>query len=179
MGLAVKELKEATKNISSELPDFSRNLEPESIKSFKEANERKNDIKTINKSLEGKKHPVSEVPYEAKEIEVNGEIIEGVFPEFEAAMEVDLEAKDYQASDRTHFEKANQELFEEVKTNPELSSRFDEIQLEQIENKETPDGYVWHHAEEPGRLELVDETKHRQSAHTGGRNIWGGGTSSR
>ncbi|WP_240689499.1 HNH endonuclease [Ammoniphilus sp. YIM 78166] len=51
--------------------------------------------------------------------------------------------------------------------------------MEQIALGETPDGYVWHHSEVPGKMELVDEETHAQSAHTDGRSLWGGGSSYR
>ncbi|QCT01588.1 hypothetical protein E6C60_0867 [Paenibacillus algicola] len=56
-----------------------------------------------------------------------------------------------------------------------MGSHFSAVQLEQIKAGETPDGYVWHHTETPGEMELVDEQVHAQSGHTGGRFLWGGG----
>lgn len=40
---------------------------------------------------------------------------------------------------------------------------------------ETPDGYVWHHNEQPGEMQLVDENVHSRTGHTGGYSIWGQG----
>ena len=48
-----------------------------------------------------------------------------------------------------------------------------------IEDGYTPDGYTWHHNEEKGKMQLVDTDIHSQTRHTGGRNIWGGGTENR
>lgn len=44
---------------------------------------------------------------------------------------------------------------------------------------EMPEGFTWHHSEDSGVLQLVNEEAHAQTAHTGGRAIWGGGTESR
>ena len=32
----------------------------------------------------------------------------------------------------------------------------------------TPDGYTWHHHQDPGLMQLVDRDIHRQTGHTGG-----------
>ena len=55
-------------------------------------------------------------------------------------------------------------------------AQFTPEQILQIQAGETPDGYVWHHHQEPGRLELVDEGTHAQTGHSGGRFLWGGGS---
>ena len=69
----------------------------------------------------------------------------------------------------------NQDLKNKVEFNQELRNKFDEIQLEQIMNGETPDGYTWHHNAEVGKMQLVDTETHQKTGHTGGRKIWGGG----
>ena len=38
------------------------------------------------------------------------------------------------------------------------------------------EGYTWHHNEQPGVLQLVDEETHAETGHTGGREILGGGS---
>jgi len=37
----------------------------------------------------------------------------------------------------------------------------------------TPEGYTWHHAQEPGVMQLVDRGVHAATGHTGGYSIWG------
>lgn len=71
------------------------------------------------------------------------------------------------------------QLKDALNKSPELKAQFSEIQLSQIENGETPDGFVWHHEAETGRMQLVDENIHRDTRHTGGRAIWGGGSDAR
>ncbi|MFJ7825392.1 HNH endonuclease [Psychrobacillus sp. NPDC096623] len=40
----------------------------------------------------------------------------------------------------------------------------------------TPAGYDWQHSEDPGVLQLVNVETHQNTGHTGGREIWGGGS---
>lgn len=37
----------------------------------------------------------------------------------------------------------------------------------------TPRGYVWHHHQDTGKLQLVNKTIHQKTGHTGGKSIWG------
>ncbi len=36
----------------------------------------------------------------------------------------------------------------------------------------TPEGYVWHHHQDFGKMQLVDEKIHKQTGHTGGFSLW-------
>ena len=85
----------------------------------------------------------------------------------------------YLDSDRKQFNECNKQLSEAIEKDPKLKEKFDSDQLEQIKNGDTPDGYVWHHDAEPGKMQLVDSETHQKTAHTGGRCIWGGGGSFR
>lgn len=40
-------------------------------------------------------------------------------------------------------------------------------------------GFVWHHNEDVGIIDLVAYDKHKSVSHIGGRNIWGGGSAAR
>lgn len=133
---------------------------------------------TINEDLNGQAHPVTGVEYIEKDIVLpNGLILEdGVYPDFQYTFDVQLSNDMHFESDSEQFTYANQQLWQAINQDPDLYASFNEVQYEQIMNGETPDGYVWHHAEEPGRLELVDEEVHNKSGHTGGRFIWGGGS---
>lgn len=132
-----------------------------------------------NESLEGDIHPITGVPFERKEVDVNGEKVEGVFPQFESVCTVELPNELHQASNKEQFSHANEKLREAVASDPELSSTFTDEQLEQIENGDRPDGYVWHHAENPGELQLVNREIHDSTGHTGGQAVWGGGSQNR
>lgn len=132
-----------------------------------------------NEGLEGDRHPVTGVPFERDYIIYNGEKIEGVFPEFESIKDCQLPESLYEARDRDQFAYANQELKEAVENDPELASKFSPEQLEQIKNGDRPDGYVWHHHQEPGKLQLIDRDTHDKTGHTGGKLVWGGGSENR
>ena len=58
-----------------------------------------------------------------------------------------------------------------------MRSKFTPEQLKDIEEGRTPTGYVWHHNEEPGKMQLVKREDHDRAiggaAHTGGNSLWG------
>ena len=132
-----------------------------------------------NETLEGDAHPITGIPFERKEVDVDGEKVEGVFPKFESFCTVNLPDELHQASNKEQFSHANEKLREAVANAPELSSNFTDEQLEQIENGDRPEGYVWHHTENPGELQLVNREIHDVTGHTGGQSVWGGGTQNR
>jgi hypothetical protein len=135
---------------------------------------------SINQHLDGKEHEKTGVPFVHKQIELpDGKKVEGVFPQFDSAFDAKLEESQYLDSDARQFKEANKQLKEAVDENPNLRDQFSPEQLEQIEAGDTPEGYVWHHSEEPGELQLVDQEIHEKTGHTGGRSIWGGGTDHR
>lgn len=135
-------------------------------------------LKTINESKEGQKGEDG-VEYVRKTFEVNGVEVEGVFPQFESAIDVQLPEELAHAKDSEQARYGNQELKEKVQSDPEFAKQFNEEQLEQIENGETPDGYTWHHNEEPGKMQLISTEDHQNNRHTGGKAIWGGGKENR
>ena len=124
--------------------------------------------------LEGKTSE-NGVPYERKQIVVNGITIEGVFPVFDSTYTTELPPDKYKCN--TYARECNAKLKEAVQNDPELRSRFTDEQLKDIENNRTPTGYVWHHNETPGRMELVRRCDHDRTiggaAHTGGSALWG------
>lgn len=132
--------------------------------------------KTDRHDLEGQVNEVG-VKYERKTIEYNGEKIEGVFPVFDSKYDAQLDAEDYNRSSPTQERKCNAQLAQAVETDSELAGKFSEKELAQIKNGETPDGYTWHHNEEPGKMQLVERSKHDKTnggtPHTGGNSIWG------
>ncbi|MGD8926178.1 MAG: HNH endonuclease, partial [Thioalkalispiraceae bacterium] len=81
-----------------------------------------------------------------------------------------------------HFKEANKALREELKKNPDLAKELG------LTDKQTawfmkdpavqkpPKGLTWHHHQDTGRMQLVDEKIHSTfKPHTGGMSIWGGG----
>jgi len=165
-----------------DLSKLSRKENVNSTEKGKIEKEKKNvkEINTRNESLEGQKHPETGVPFERKKVENDkGEKVEGVFPEFESAKDVKLPKELEQATDAEQFRECNKQLKEAVNKDEKLKEKFDAEQLEQIENGDTPDGYTWHHAEERGKMQLVDSETHAKTGHTGGKVIWGGGSENR
>lgn len=136
-------------------------------------------IKCRNEDLEGQRHPETGVPFERKQVEVDGKQYEIVVPEFESLYDAQLPENMYEAKDREQFKECNLQLKNEAAANKNIREQFDDEQLEQLENGDTPDGYTWHHDAEAGKMQLVDTEIHQKTGHTGGRSVWGGGTYSR
>lgn len=135
-------------------------------------------IKTINEDKEGTE--VNGVKFERKEIEYNDEKIEGVFPIFESKIDIQLSEEMYKDSDVKQMRYCTKELQKKIENNPELEKKFTPRQLEQIKAGEPRiSGLTWHHSEEPGKMQLVSQKEHDSARHTGGRNIWGGGSDHR
>ncbi|WP_061810474.1 HNH endonuclease [Rossellomorea vietnamensis] len=136
-------------------------------------------IETRNDHLNGFEHADTHVPFEAKVIELpNGEVVEGTFPVFESDFSVVLAEDAYLADDYTHFRIANDTLYQSILQDPSLVDKLglNANDVEALSYNETPEGYVWHHSEEPGVLQLVNEDVHQDTGHTGGRTLWGGGS---
>ncbi|MEH7342343.1 HNH endonuclease [Bacillus sp. JJ1532] len=140
------------------------------------------EIDTRNSHLGGLEHAETGVSFEQKTIELpNGDLQTGTFPVFESQFSVVLAEEVYLESDRTHFSIANETLYQSIQENPSLAREFglSSEDIRGLENGVTPEGYVWHHNEQPGVLQLVDEDIHQNTGHTGGREIWGGGSNYR
>lgn len=130
--------------------------------------------KTDRCDLEGKTSE-NGVPYRRRTIEINGVKVEGVFPEFDSAFDTKLDQGNYKS--KTYAKECNAKLEEVIKNDPELRSKFTKEQLNDIKEGRTPTGYVWHHNEEPGKMQLVKRVDHDRAiggaAHTGGNALWG------
>ncbi len=136
-------------------------------------------IKTRNENFADSIHPDSGVQYVRKVVDLFGNKIEGVFPKFKSEFTTYLPDNLLTASDYKQFSYCTAQLQDAIKTNPELKAKFTPRQLKQIEQGKVPGGYVWHHNEEKGKMELVDAKTHDAAKHTGGRALWGGGSSMR
>ena len=130
--------------------------------------------KTVCSNLDGKTYE-NGVPYRSRIIEINGQKIEGVFPEFKSDFDTYLDKENF--TKRTYKTECNAKLKESVDKDPTLRSKFTKEQLKDIEEGRTPGGYVWHHNEEPGKMQLVKEKDHNIAVggapHTGGNSLWG------
>lgn len=125
------------------------------------------EVKTINLRmghLKGQKHPVTGVPYD-----------KDGFPIFESKFETTLNLSDFKKTRTVHFRKCNKKLYEEIKRNPELIEKLklSKQDLEDLADGQTPYGYTWHHHQDPGKMQLVNQKIHKDTGHTGGYKIWG------
>lgn len=109
------------------------------------------------------------------------EIQEATFPDFSehCRFEAQLPEDRYLASDYQQFKDCNDQLHQAYENGTLNTEQFTDRQLEQIRNGDKPEGYTWHHHQEPGRMQLVDSEIHRQTPHVGGRSLWGGGSEAR
>lgn len=126
--------------------------------------------RTDNCEMEGKTSETG-VEYERRTIEINGVKIEGVFPKFDSVFDTELPAE--KCKSRAYAAECNKNLKEAIQNDPDLRKQFTEEQLKNIEEGHTPTGYVWHHNEETGKMQLVKESDHRANRHTGGNALWG------
>lgn len=140
------------------------------------------EIETRNDHLTGYEHPETGVPFVEKTVDLpNGQVVEGTFPVFDENFNVMIAEDLYLEGDDVHFKIAIDTLYEAIKENPNLADElgFSHDDVQAVASGQTPEGFTWHHNEEPGLLQLVDEETHAQTAHTGGRAIWGGGSVNR
>ncbi|MBM7649919.1 hypothetical protein JOC78_002903 [Bacillus ectoiniformans] len=134
---------------------------------------------TRNDHLKGFEHPETGVTFVEKTVDLpNGQVVEGTFPVFDSSFHVEIAEELYTESDVVHFGLANETLHQSIIDNPNLANELDisNADFQALAHGQTPEGYTWHHHEEPGQLQLVDENIHDQTGHTGGRVIWGGGS---
>ena len=118
-----------------------------------------------NGHLKNDVHPITGIPYD-----------KDGFPIFEPVVEVKIDKSLYLEKDTVQFKKATELLLQEINKNPELKNHFTEMQLKQILKGKKPKGFTWHHHQNEGIMQLVDADIHGKTGHTGGRNIWGGGS---
>ncbi|WP_367277863.1 HNH endonuclease [Clostridium sp.] len=130
-------------------------------KEFKNA---KNAGDTGRMNMAGKTHPVSGVEFDA-----NG------FPKFKSEYDMHLDPADYLKSRGTHFDRASKSLYSKIQSDPELASKFTRNEIEIFKEGGIPKRFTWHHNQEPGLMQLVDRTLHKQTGHDGGFSIWGPG----
>jgi hypothetical protein len=102
------------------------------------------------------------------------------FPQFETQFETILD-NSHIGSGRPdlHIKAANKKLFDAIQSDPELarSLRLSQTQVDQLlAMPKAPEGYAWHHHQDVGRLQLIEQGPHFLARpHTGGMAIWGGG----
>ena len=133
-------------------------------------------LKCINEEYKGKNHPETGIPYVEKIVDINGVKIQVVVPEFKSMININLPDELKMASESKQFQYLNQKLNEEIKSNPNFRSQFNDRQSKRIERGLKPEGFTWHHNEECCKMQLVKFDTHSQTRHTGGNSIWSAGT---
>ena len=134
------------------------------------------EVDSINDGLNGYEHPDTGVLFLEKTLDLpNGQMVEGTFPVFQSFFTVEIAEELYLENDSVHFGVANDTLYQAIQEHPNIAHELGISQTD-LSSGQTPVGYSWHHNEEMGILQLVDEEIHAKTAHTGGRSIWGGGS---
>ena len=138
-------------------------------------------METRNDHLSGEIHPETGVPFVEKEVHLPDGDVKGIFPVFDSNFSVVLAEEVYTTSDDSHFDIANETLLDSIQHDAGFAKElgFSTEDIECLERGETPEGYLWHHNEEPGVLQLVDREVHENTGHSGGRTLWGGGGENR
>lgn len=83
--------------------------------------------------------------------------------------------------DGAHFAEANRRVRRMLLDNPGLEKELglDKRQLKFLMSDppkaKSPPGLTWHHHQDVGKMQLVDEQLHKRFNHVGGMEIWGGG----
>lgn len=168
----MRELADAEKQALRE----NTNLSETAIENIRVDAEGNYHLKCRNEELAGKEHEVTGVKYVEKTITVDGVEITVVVPEFPTVFECEIDKELWEMGDREIFKNSTEQLRDYLEAHPELKSKFNEQQLEQIMNGEPYiKGYTWHHSEIPGKMQLVETKTHALSGHTGGNSIWCGG----
>lgn len=151
-----------------------------------------------NKNREGLTY--KGVCFKRKKICMDKYFVEGVFPDFSdyCLFSAKLDIDDYLISDILQFKILKDKLkkqfdldqlkiidkLKELNEGQEYSfkgkklsgEKMLEKQIYDINNPKNPKvfGFIWHHNEEKGCIQLVSEKKHNVK-HSGGKSIWGGG----
>ena len=116
-------------------------------------------FKTDREDLEGKESE-NGVKYERKTVNINGIKVEGVFPVFDSAFNLQLPVDKETASNAVQFKECNKQLKDSVENNPNLRDQFSGEQLDEISDGNTPSEYTWHHNEEQSKMQLVKTEDH-------------------
>jgi hypothetical protein len=103
------------------------------------------------------------------------------FPDFSSFSKADMELPKelWFKSDDIQFRKLNKKLYKVAHEDPKVRKQLSSDDLDYLAKGITPDGFTWHHHQEAGRMQLVPTEIHQKSGHTGGREIWGGGSKNR
>jgi len=156
-------------------------------------------IRTINQDLLGVKDPSTGVFYRESTFRFckGGKVYVGVFPVFPYMCEVTIPDNKWTCTRRTHYKHAKKKVAELCQSNHKFKQKLLKNMSEKLETmqneadrdalrqdmkdlingtlkKSAPIGYVWHHNEKTGIMQLVDKDLHDKYKHKGGYSIWKG-----
>ena len=112
--------------------------------------------------MAGKTHSKTKVKFDEKG-----------FPKFKSYTTIKLNRKYWHETRERHFYMANKILFKDTQRDARLRKKFTRQQIQELANNITPNGFVWHHHQDAGILQLVEEKAHSMTYHIGGYTIWG------
>ena len=112
--------------------------------------------------MAGKTHPKTKVRFDEKG-----------FPKFKVYYTIKLRRRHFHETREQHFNLANKELKKDIGSSVRIKAKFSRKQIKEIHQGNTPSGYTWHHHQDAGVLQLVDEEIHAKTSHIGGYSIWG------
>jgi RHS repeat-associated protein len=106
---------------------------------------------------------------------------------YSVAYQMQLDAADLGKSRSVHFNRANASLDAAMAADPEFAAMMEDLipgvgdSVSRVGGRETPEGWVWHHDQDTGIMQLVPEAQHTPGSifwdtlHPGGRggySIW-------
>ncbi|WP_198863722.1 HNH endonuclease [Bacillus velezensis] len=109
-------------------------------------------------------HPITGIPYD-----------KDGFPIFDPIVEVKIDKSLYLAKDTVQF-KSNRTPVARNQQKSRVEKSLYRNAVEANYKRKKPKGFTWHHHQNEGIMQLVDADIHGKTGHTGGRNIWGGGS---
>jgi filamentous hemagglutinin len=119
-------------------------------------------INQPNVKLAGQKHPDTNVPFDKRGYSI-----------FDGIADFDARLPNYQNLSYTdQMKAATKQLWESIQRGEVSASKFSPEQLQQIQaGSQKIKGLTWHHHQDSGRLQLVDQDKHKMTGHIGGKGI--------
>lgn len=141
-------------------------------------------ISTINEGLKGLSK--NGVLFSERIITLqSGVKVKGVFAKFPSIFKINLPKQNYLDTDVKQMNYAFLKFQRKLALDPTLQKMFPKDVVEEILSRKLKrvnepiygiKGYIWHHSEQMGVLELVPTELHNSVKHTGGKAIWGGGS---
>jgi hypothetical protein len=114
--------------------------------------------------MAGQRHPVTGIVYDVK-----GNPIFDPVAVFDARLSSDVALL---GKARMHKIESTKQLAATLEGNPALKAKFNEAQLSDItKGKESINGYIWHHHQDIGRMQLIPRKTHVETGHIG-ESLW-------